>query len=197
VLAACGTSAAEEPSADPWAEEWQRVGEEASSDYLREILDDGDVTAQEYAAASNRFVECVNQSFPHLVPPPFAADWDADGLVLQYGFEGPTEVVMDPGTDAIIEACSQEYQGEVALLYEAQRRNPERQDWRDVAVDCLVRAELVSGDYSVDNLMADLYWDNGGDGAPAHGAGQEPPSQDLVTEFDASSTEPDVLACIG
>lgn len=102
-LAACGQGQSVD-SEDPWSPEFERALLESTSDFEREVLNDGEVTRAEYDEAVGLYLECLRDQG-------LAIDAHADNNgIYSYSFVGSDTDFYDeidfecrPGTIEIIE----------------------------------------------------------------------------------------------
>lgn len=143
------TSDAPDPSTPeftgPYAEEFRSDYESASSDFVRAVLRDGQVTEQEYSEMQSLFAKCLATS----------------GIVIKLNEDGsfnttaPKSMTNDT-SHAITVRCSKE-SGEdvIGSLYSFVHRNPEHLDENTIMAACLVRQKVVSPDYSAKDFARD------------------------------------------
>jgi len=129
------------------------------SDYSREILKDKKITGAEYQDADSHYIDCVNESFPGSVQPPFYSAVQPDGS-LAHAFKGTDEDRML--FDRVEPRCLEEYMagGGIESLYWASIKNPQGLPLDELIVQCLVKQGLVDQEtYGVDELNADAAQD--------------------------------------
>lgn len=156
ILAGCSSNGPADD--DPYAEEFAWVIENPASDFEREVLEDGEVTREEYDRAHELFLECMEQTYP------------PDGLyvvsleVSSSGFYS-TLVHVPAGTHdnfddnlygATYDVCAHGTIEEIGHLYMNRELNPERLTLAELMVRCLVDEGVVDSGYTVDNFEADF-----------------------------------------
>ena len=146
VLAGCANPASEEPegsgSADegfsgPWAELFELTYAQATSDDERAALEDGEISAQEYAYFRDKIVEC-------LADINVSAQFLTDNT-LEYS--NPDRVSQDR-----IAACNADNGIRVLTLKDTITRNPTNLDENELVVECLQQAGLVDDEYTTEDL---------------------------------------------
>jgi hypothetical protein len=130
-LAACSASSGDARS--PYAQDLAEAATSAKSDFVRQILEDGQVLGSEYDEAKQRHLEC-------LVAAGVTARYTADE-------SGRENLVVDGEltpvqTDAEFD-CYEAWMGSIGEFYWAMKLNPENTDNHTLVAACLVRNGLV------------------------------------------------------
>ncbi len=145
-LAACANPASEELESPgsasegfsgPWAELFELTYAEASSDEERAALEDGEISAQEYAYFQDQIVQC-------LATLNVSAHFRSDGA-LEYS--NPDRVSQDA-----IGQCNADNGIRVLILKDTIARNPTNVDENELVVECLNRAGIVDDGYTAEDL---------------------------------------------
>ncbi|MDR1450700.1 MAG: hypothetical protein LBI84_11000 [Propionibacteriaceae bacterium] len=135
----------------PWAGEFSVAYEKASDPAARFILQDGKVTAEELAEANAAFQGCLEgMGFSDVVinedgsmavtrPPALRDDYEA--------------------ADDLVKECDAGW-GDVSLLYNLVKGNPEAVDTAQIMAECLIRIGLRPAGYTA----ADYWFDFNGSG---------------------------------
>jgi hypothetical protein len=151
-----------EPDFDgPYAAEFAAAYERATTDFEREVLADGAITALQYEEAHQRWLACMRDLYPRSGDISPALERDEHGI---YSYTvGAAPGLLDDELDADIDnAMVRCYEGTVdliATLYNDVTRNPENKTPSEAALECLHGRSLVPDGYSEDNLMADIVAD--------------------------------------
>lgn len=133
------------PSFDgPYAAEFADFYSRATSDFVREVLWDGQITDAEFAEMTDRFSSCL-----------------ADQGITFLGFNPDgglrTSVAQNGGdTHAIVSDCSRS-SGEdfIGALHSMLVTNPDDRDWSTIVAECLVKKGVVPSDYSAADFAQD------------------------------------------
>ncbi|MCL2736970.1 MAG: hypothetical protein FWD75_10165 [Propionibacteriaceae bacterium] len=142
----CGCSqAAQQPG--PYASQYAVAIHDAQSDYVRSILQSGQITSADLKDAEQHTIGCllsagINASYG-------TNEWGLDELTIMG--------VLTRTQSGAQQQCLDAWMGPIMQLYVDQFTNPNNQDWNTLVAACLVRKGLVpSGftgqDYS--NLMS-------------------------------------------
>lgn len=128
-LVACAAN----PSAEPYDDEIARAADTAQSDYVRQILSDGQITAAEVRDSQKQNLACLNNA----------------GISAQYVDNGAgysnLETVGEMGAaelDTMAE-CSARWVGQIESISVDQITNPQNKDYDALIAACLVRKSLV------------------------------------------------------
>lgn len=129
-LTACTVSM---PDANPYAEEISRALDNASSDYVREILSDGQITAAEARDSQKQNVACLSDAG-------ISAEYIDSGA----GYESLVTVDAQGATaDSAMSSCHKKWVGEIESIYVSQISNPQNKDFDALIAACLVAKKLV------------------------------------------------------
>jgi len=148
LLVSSGCSGDERQVADsPWAAEFQQVYDEATNDFVRAIVADGELTLAEMREAAARTNECFES-----VGSPATIDESSGGAFMlslphRVGYEGSWDTVVHYGSLEIQEAsiaCEFEYFNGLWGLWDATRVNPDGEDFNTLVAECLVRNEVAA-----------------------------------------------------
>lgn len=124
----------------PWAEELQWAYDSATTDFQREVLEDGRVTAEEYHEAAMRLEQCMEDRGYRL-----SINMDGDRHTYTYSMEASA------GADDAFNECSLEMSS-IESLYGGMSNNPENRDLWEIYVECMHRHGLVDEDFTRDDL---------------------------------------------
>lgn len=133
LVALTGCHAAAPASSDPWAAEFAAAYAATDSEFIRDVLADGEITSVELHEARELFLACVHDAGLHV------GIWeDADG---NWG----TSVAGDWSEEdlAIEFACDDQWIGPIAQLHRITTLNPDNTDWDTLVAQCLVRRGLA------------------------------------------------------
>jgi hypothetical protein len=135
-MSACGSGTSEAP--DPWRAEVLNARSQATSDFERAVLSDGQISRAEYEESVHRYVSCMKSSavdmLAQLQPSGFYAYRSTD-------YSDAANDTCAKGTTLLVEA-----------LYVARSRNPQRRDEDDLVADCLIRRGLAPKGFSAAEL---------------------------------------------
>ena len=125
----------------PWASEFERVYQEATNDFVRRIVADGELTLPEMREAAVRTMECFESV-------------DAIFRIVEIGY-GAFSVTFDVPDGMTVEealnvftteesvACEAEYFNELWGLWNLIRANPDAVDLDVLTAECLIRHGLA------------------------------------------------------
>lgn len=135
-------SSAEETSDGPYAKEIVAAGGEATSDFERSVLSDGEITRAEYEESVQRLVSCAEGRGVKITP-------IKQGEVYNYSYpltETSDEVMLEcsAGTTLVIET-----------FYSDMVQNPTNGDYEAMVAACLARSGLAPADYDKEQYLAD------------------------------------------
>jgi hypothetical protein len=137
-----------------WNAEIAAARQEATTDFERQALADGKISAAEYAEAHERWLSCMREIYPAETSyVKVSLDRRADGLI---GFKvdsGDKDLPQE--YDAANERCQVGTIVVLAPLYQSMKQNPDNRPIRQVLVDCFKRHGLVDESYTVENFIAD------------------------------------------
>lgn len=130
--------------AGPYAADFAHAYASTTSDFVREVLKDGQITDAEYAEMTADFTSCLaDQGITF-------KGFDADG-----GF-GTSNAPNGGDTHEIVNQCSSSA-GEdfIGALYSFTKTNPDNLDSATIVKDCLIRKGVVPPDYSAEEFAQD------------------------------------------
>lgn len=142
MLASCSTPSPTADDDSPYSAEIRNAQKNASSDFERQVLEDGVIEASEYKEAVDRFVECIH-------------DLDVPVTLVA---QGNYFIYETPQGDAFASAqdeCSVGTNGQIEPLYAMMDSNPEKRDPRTIRAECLVRAKVAPKEYSAADFDSD------------------------------------------
>lgn len=151
VVTGCSTGESDSLSPEElFAQDIKVAGEQATSDFEKDVLADGKIEQAEYAEAWQRYISCMQENgFPNttLVGP------DADGLYSEQTTS--TGSANGDDVDANMSAsydCATGTTLLIAEIYKQQSVNPQHLTFEDAVVDCLIAEGLVDSDYTAEDL---------------------------------------------
>lgn len=142
MVALVGCSAAE-PTTNPYSDRIKEAQAEASTDFERQVLEDGDLTRAEYEEAVNRYVECMEAQSVQISP------------VEQSGYFIFSTSTASSLYDASDDQCRPGTIGLIEALYVDMTMNPENRPFGEVVRECLVARGAVESGFSADDLKAE------------------------------------------
>lgn len=168
LLAGCsGVGAPQPETQSPWAEAFAEAMATESA-FVRSVLADGEVTAEEFGEAQSRVVQCLKDGG---ISANYRTDeWGQSLLTI-------TGTLSEEQRDVEL-SCEEQWMGSIQSLYWGMLTNPQRLKPSDAVAACLVRRGLVDEGFSGkdwDEIMAPFTVVHG-DGAP------EPPPDDALSE---------------
>jgi len=128
----------------PYAAEFEEHYASTTSDFVRQVLEDGRIVDAEYAEMTNVLTACL-----------------ADQGITFNGFEPEggfsTSIAPNGGdTHAIVVECTRASgEDSIGAIYSWMKTNPENLDNATIMAECLVRAAVVPQDYSADEFSQD------------------------------------------
>lgn len=165
----CGTE--RQTANGAWERDFELAMREATSDFERGALADGEISRAEYEEAVSRYVECANGAGLVVTPIPI-------GGYYNYEVTGPTN-------DDVMSSCGKGTTRLIESLYVGMLTNPNQVDYHELMVQCFRDAGLVGPEYSADDYR-NLGVVVDGNGASTPGTGSLP--------FD--DTDPRFTACL-
>ena len=143
-----------EPAPGPWGQEMAEAAAAADSDFIRDILADGQITSDDFAEAVARANQCLLDAGiePRQGENGLAGAWTTEPD--EWGFFGSISLpgATDEEWDALI-ACRDRYLGDIPELYEAMTINPDNLDHDGLILRCLRDEGLVDASFTVDDLL--------------------------------------------
>ncbi|MGL5828211.1 MAG: hypothetical protein ACRC0L_01420 [Angustibacter sp.] len=143
VLAGC--SAAKEPELprSKYYSDILQAAKTTDSDFQRVMLEDGVVTRAEYEEAMTATGNCMSKRGYEL------------GKTLQDGIYILSIVASDAAEKAL-DQCTAQYSGEVAGFFQGQVSNPERRDFIEDLVSCLIHSKVAPPSYTPREYLVDM-----------------------------------------
>jgi hypothetical protein len=114
-----------------WSSVFDDVLRGADSDFVRGVLEDKVITAEEYREALQGQVTCLNDA----------------GTDARLGPGGELEIDVQP-SDEIMDQCWRQWDGGISGLYGNLRRNPDKLDHYELMAACFVRQGLAPEGFS-------------------------------------------------
>jgi hypothetical protein len=163
--------------------------EEADSDYVRAVLEDGRITEAEFAEAQQSVVACLSDL-------DITARYVKDELGLT-SLEVTGELNAEESKAEL--KCEEEWMGQIHYLHDLAITNPNGEDWNSLIAACLVRKGLAPGDFGGDDY-AELIEPMGTTIAPAESDepgmhSLSPPETMPTLPGGISLDDPGVRAC--
>lgn len=141
-LLAGGCAAGEEElERGAYYDEIVAAGENAASEFERNVLADGDITRSEYEEAVERFVRC-------------AADRGVAITPVKQGSRYSYEMATSADSDQVALDCSVGTTQQIESLYGELVSNPTNGDYDQLVADCLVRSGLAPEGYTKEEFLA-------------------------------------------
>jgi hypothetical protein len=116
----------------PWAVEIEDAQRLATTDFERRVLQDGDITRDEYLEASQRYVDCMRSAGYNTR----ATDPLGSGL---FQYETSVAIGEPDLDDEVSDECHQGTLGVIEPLYNNLFTNPMREDFDALVLACLQR----------------------------------------------------------
>jgi hypothetical protein len=136
VLAGCGggnaggsTTRAKQTLSGPYADQFRAAQRQATTQFERDVLADGEITRSEYLEAVQKYLDCVNAKGI-----PMTSDVQADGT-MQYNVPGPPVTAEQQST---IDKCLDGTTGIIESLYYSVLQNPKNVDIYKAMADCMI-----------------------------------------------------------
>lgn len=152
-----GCSAAPTSPVGAWAEEVAEAQRNATSDFEREVLADGEVDRAEYEEAVDRYIECMQGAGVSISKTDM-------GPYFGYDLVGDTTLF-----DQVDPECSKGTKGLIESLYVDMYMNPENRPIQDVMAECLVRIGAAPEGFNgedVREIEASGGFNEAGEGTP-------------------------------
>lgn len=128
-----------------WAGDFDRTYRKAKTAKQRQILTDGKITEKEMRSLYDDLGTCL-----------------ADSGFTEYSYEldgslsyRPPKDTPDSTVDSVHVGCAKKHIGEVDLLFNKMRRNPDRHDEHKAMAECLVREGLAPKGYTKADYLRD------------------------------------------
>lgn len=129
----------------PYAEEFKANYESSSSDFVRAVLSDSQVTDQEYSEMRSAFSNCLSASG-------ISIEFKEDG---SFTTKSPTSMSNDTSHANTVRCSKESGEDLIGSLYSFVHRNPERLDENTIMAACLVRQKVVTADYDSKDFARD------------------------------------------
>ena len=142
-LAGCGAGGTELES--PFAAEFAQARNQATTDFERTILEDDEISEAELDEARQRFARCV-EDLGYLVT------FGEHGMRIEYpGVDASNVAETEAASEKSFE-CEVGSTSVIEPLYAAVRSNPEGGDYRQNAVECLIRHGVAPASARAEDL---------------------------------------------
>lgn len=138
-----GCSAAE-TEANPFEARFEEARTQATTDFERDILEDGEITRAEYDEAVNRFIECMEAQSIKISAVEQSGYYVFSTTSASSAYEA-ADPQCRPGTIDVIEA-----------LYVDMTMNPENRPYNEVMRECLIARGLVDEDFTTKDLNDEM-----------------------------------------
>lgn len=135
VLSGCGSEETVDP-ANPYAEEIRHSQEEASSEFEREVLKDGEVSREEYVEALDRYVSCIQEQGSSV------ALVESAGIFV-YSITGSIDLY-----DSVADGCSKGNKHLIEPLYVEILADPQKKGYDQVTAECMVALGIVDDSFT-------------------------------------------------
>jgi len=128
----------------PYAADFAQLYAESTSQFVRDVLQDGQISDAEYAEMTSNFASCLADK-----------GITFDGFNSDGGFK--TSLAPNGGdTHSIVNGCSDSAgEAPISALYGFLHRNPENLDWETITAACLVGKGVVPVDYDAAQFSQD------------------------------------------
>lgn len=120
---------------DPWRETILAAGQEADTEFERQVLSDGKITEDEFREAIDREISCFEDNG---IIASYVVDEVGNGQ-----FMTEHHVDDDERYNEVTAECGA-LSDDVQFLYDTIRRNPKNEDPRQLAADCLVENGIAA-----------------------------------------------------
>lgn len=121
----CGAGAEKEVTG-AWAAEWEDARKNASSEFEKAVLADGEITQDEYVEALDLYVECIHEKGAEVALEEVAG-------VFQYHIGRNVALY-----DSVADECSKGTTWFIEPLHLHMQSNPDKLPWNTVIANCLV-----------------------------------------------------------
>ncbi len=189
ILAGCSGSG---DAASPYSERILQAYEHTESDYLKKILEDGEISSSEYRDAQEQFISCLR----------------AGGIEARYvedgnGIQALESVTEGGGEPSQVESdCYSQWMGQVEEIYIDQVVNPGNRDMNGLIAECLVAKDLVAPGFSGSDLKELLHSDGESVQATRNASSSftrtevDGEGEDVQLPGGTSLTDPQVTSCL-
>jgi hypothetical protein len=120
-------------SIEPWAADFEAALAHTDSAYVRQVLDDHLVTADELRESNLKVIECLGDRGIRATLTPLT---DGETEVLEEAFQVPDQ-------DKTGGECFSRWSGDIPHLFRQMKLNPGNEDWSDLVAACFVRTGVV------------------------------------------------------
>ena len=146
---ACSTTDGQEavPGKGPYAAEFTEAMDVAKSDFVRQVLSDGQIEAAEYDEARQGMLGCLKDAG-------IEAKYIDDQSTAAVG--GGLTILSGELTDQQRTAertCDDQWMGPIDSLYASTRTNPQNQDMNKLIAACLVREGLAPDGFTAEDYV--------------------------------------------
>lgn len=135
LLSGCGSEATVDP-ANPYAEEILRAQSQATSDFQKAALEDGEVSRDEYLEALDKFVECVHDKGAPV------ALVESGGIFI-YQVSGNIPLFHE-----VADSCAQGTTDLIETLYTTILADPQKKGNDVVTAECMVALGIVDESFT-------------------------------------------------
>jgi hypothetical protein len=132
VFVFAGCSSAPE-GVEGWAADFEAALAHTDSAYIRQVLDDHLVTADELRESNLKVIECLNDRGIEATLAPLT---DGETEILE-------EALQIPDQDEIGGECYSRWGGDIPHFFRQMKLNPGNENWSDLVAACLVRTGVV------------------------------------------------------
>lgn len=149
MMSAC-TGGADTATASPWADDIRALGQESEIELVQGVTEDGGITQAEFEEVQQAYISChEDRGFPIEVRTIENGLWSYRGTGAPVGDGAAWEKVG--------KECSQS-SGllDIEPLYGELFVNPDREDFGELVVECLVDIEAVDRSYTAENYREDI-----------------------------------------
>lgn len=146
------TSSSKEPHGDapafsgPYAAEYTQAWEESDSQFVRTVIEDEQITDQEWAELESRMASCFQD-----------AGASFDGFTPDGGYGAQKNALSSEQLNTLMGECEKST-GEAWLnyLWFSPQINPDNTPFEELMTACLIRTGVVAADYTVEQYLRDV-----------------------------------------
>lgn len=146
-LVACAGGPSAQIPEGPWGVEFQSAYDSVNDPFVRDVLQDGAVTEQEYAETVDRYSDCMADAGIALKENP-----PSEG---GFSYTFPASISSDEAHAADTRCSEQSGEYVIGALYHFVKRNPQHLDENQIVYDCLIAAGAIDTSYTVDDFAED------------------------------------------
>lgn len=128
----------------PYRAEILEAAKTVGTDFERSVLEDGAITRAEYVEASQRYVDCVKGHGIDIA----ATD--------TFGVNNYTTSNLTAENEKYLDSCTYGTIFVIEGLYSGMVKNPDKADFKQLVVSCLIKSGLAPQEYTVDDFLADM-----------------------------------------